>query len=68
MGNESTWVKAGEDFVNMAQVMMVLPKRWLASGYEMYFAADPDCVELTNDAAAGVLAYIAAHTWTNKAE
>jgi hypothetical protein len=67
MGNEGTWVKTGEGFVNMARVSWVI-SNGDGTGYVMYIAGDPDGVELAAEEAAGVLTYIAAHTWTDKAE
>ncbi|MCK9356991.1 MAG: hypothetical protein M0R22_07620 [Dehalococcoidia bacterium] len=65
--SEGTWVKAGKEFVNMASVVTVFPKRSAAGGYEVYFTADPDCLDLTDDEAANILAYIASHAWTGAA-
>jgi hypothetical protein len=66
--SEGTWVKAGEDFVNMALVTSVVADH---DGYYVFCAesrGDPDGWFMTAKYAANILAYIAAHTWTNMAE
>jgi hypothetical protein len=66
---DSTWVKAGEGFANMARLPWVASNGGVDGGYVLYFWADyQEAVELTDDEAADVLAYIAAHTWTHTAE